>query len=180
MVIFDANYLVHLLHPDPGEVIDPETQRPVERVRDKIECLVEDLGKAQVKIVIPTPVLSEIFALDPDGANHYQSLLTDSSRFEFAPFDVMAAIEAGIQTNRAIGAGDKRGGTGDTWAKVKFDRQIVAIAKTRQINRIYSNDHGVRAHAALAGIEVIPVWRLPLPRPQQADLDLDSTPGEST
>jgi predicted nucleic acid-binding protein len=178
MVIFDANYLMHLLHPDPGRVIDPETNQPVDRIREKIEYLVETLGKAQDKIVIPTPVLSEIAALDPEGAIRYQALLSDTSRFDFAPFDVMAAIEAGIQTNKAIRAGDKRGGTEDTWAKVKFDRQIVAIAKTRQITTIYSNDTGVRAHAARVGIVVIPVWELPSPPPQQCDLNLEPSTEE--
>jgi hypothetical protein len=43
-------------------------------------------------------------------------------------------------TRAAVDAGDKRVGSDATWAKVKFDRQIVAIAQVRRATAIYSDD----------------------------------------
>jgi hypothetical protein len=52
---------------------------------------------------------------------------------------------------------NKKGGVAAAWAKVKFDRQIVAIAKVFKVSMIYSDDGDVRA---LAKPERIPVTRL--------------------
>ena len=45
------------------------------------------------------------------------------------PFGTRAAVEAAAAHREAMLAGDKREGSSASWAKVKFDRQIVAIAK---------------------------------------------------
>jgi predicted nucleic acid-binding protein len=173
MVVFDANYLIHLLHPNPGQVIDPQTEKPVDRIKERIEYLVECLDKAQEKIIVPTPVLSEVFSLSSDKAHDYLALMQSTYRFELASFDPMAAIEAGLAHASAKVKGDKREGADTSWAKVKFDRQIVAIAKTRQATTIYSNDKHIRTLGAREGIAVISVWELPDPPPQQSILDFD-------
>jgi hypothetical protein len=41
-----------------------------------------------------------------------------------------------------------------TWAKVKFDRQIVAIAKVEKASMVYSDDEDVRKLAAAEGIPI--------------------------
>jgi hypothetical protein len=46
------------------------------------------------------------------------------------PFDEMAAIEGAEMLKRFLKDGDKRAGDIGTWAKVKVDQQIVAIAKS--------------------------------------------------
>ena len=52
-----------------------------------------------------------------------------------------AAIETAAATLAAVGRGDKRSGLADSpWQKLKIDRQIVAIAKSRGIRVIYSTD----------------------------------------
>ena len=62
---------------------------------------------------------------------------------------------------------DKKGGSKGTWAKVKFDRQIIAIAKVREVSVIYSNDDDIRSFARKEGMKVISVWDLPDPPPEQ-------------
>lgn len=171
MVVFDANYLVHLFHPDPGEVLNPETGRPVECTKEKIEYLVECLVKAQERVLIPTPVLAELFSLAPDGAADFLSIIQNTYRFVLAPFDPVAAIEAGTANAKAVRKGDKRSGLNAPWAKVKFDRQIVAIAKTQSARTIYSNDNDIRTLAGIENIDVISVWDLPDPPPRQSDFD---------
>jgi hypothetical protein len=98
-----------------------------------------------------------------------------SAVFRIMPFDSLAAIEAAAMTRTAIDAGDKRGGSEATWAKVKFDRQIVAIAKITQATAIYSDDADVRAIAAAEGIPVIGLAELPLP-PQNPQIEMQLEP----
>jgi hypothetical protein len=60
-------------------------------------------------------------------------------------------------------AGDKRGGPQGTWAKVKYDRQIVAIARGEGADITYSDNNDVRKLATQAGIAVRRIAELPLP-----------------
>jgi hypothetical protein len=57
----------------------------------------------------------------------------------------------------------KRDGSDETWAKIKFDRQIVAIAKVHNATKIYTDDRGLRAIAERASIAVAGIGDLPLP-----------------
>jgi hypothetical protein len=90
------------------------------------------------------------------------------------PFDTIAAVEAALMTRAALSTGDKRGGLGAPWAKVKFDRQIVAIAKVARATMIYSDDADVRTLAAAENIPVIGLAELPLPA--QPELPLPTPP----
>jgi hypothetical protein len=58
---------------------------------------------------------------------------------------------------------------------VKFDRQIVAIAKVYKAHTIYSDDEDVKALAENAAMKVIPSWELPLP-PSKTPLFPDPEP----
>jgi hypothetical protein len=90
--------------------------------------------------------------------------------FLVKPFDEMAAIELAALELEDRKSGDKRGGVSAPWNKVKFDRQIVVIAKTNGAKRIYSDDEHVRAFAAKLGIETVSSWELQLPAAKQTDL----------
>jgi len=94
-----------------------------------------------------------------------------SAVFKIMPFDSLAAIEAAVLTRAAIDAGDKRSGSDSTWAKIKFDRQIVAIAKVARATAIYSDDADVRTIATAEDIAVIGLDELPVP-PQNPQIEL--------
>ena len=66
-------------------------------------------------------------------------------------------------TYDAISAGDLRAGTNTTRAKLKFDRQIIAIAKTQSQTTIYSDDEDIAKLAEALDVDVIPIHALPLP-----------------
>ena len=83
--------------------------------------------------------------------------------FRVESFDTRAAIELGAMSREALGARGKRGGLTAVWSKIKFDRQIVAIAKVVGASEIYSDDSDVVAIAKQAGIKVIGLADLPLP-----------------
>lgn len=101
MVLFDSDFLSVLLHERIDKVLDPKTKKPVERIKDKIRHLIDTLDKAREKILIPTPVLSEILCLCGNNANDVLAELMDTYGFEPAPFDVVAAVEAAIAISDA-------------------------------------------------------------------------------
>jgi hypothetical protein len=68
----------------------------------------------------------------------------------------------------------KRGDSSATWARVKYDRQIVAVAKVAGATTIYSDDGDVAALAKAAKVEVVRLADLPLP-PEDAQLKLELT-----
>ena len=76
-------------------------------------------------------------------------------------------------TRDAIASGDLRAGTDITRAKLKFDRQIVAIARTVGQKTIYSDDGDIAKLAEALELEVVPVHALPAgPEEPQGELDL--------
>ena len=74
----------------------------------------------------------------------------------------------------ALATGDKKSGSFESWVKVKFDRQILAIAKVVRANTLYSDDDKLRKAARNAGLVAVGVHELPIrPDPPQANLPLD-------
>jgi len=170
MALFDADFLGILLHPNPRAPLDPTTKKPIPRLKERLEHLVSTLEKVREKILIPTPALSEVLAIAADKASDYLAELTNNTCFEVAPFDQVAAVEAAVAAYEAKQRGGKKAGSTSTWAKIKFDRQIIAIAKVRGVNAIYSNDEDIRKAAARENIKVVSVWDLPDPPPKQTKM----------
>jgi len=176
-VVFDASYLVPLLDARVKGVSD----------NPRVNHLFATPEKAKAKIIVPTPALSEVLIGAGDAAPAYLDILNRSSRFKIVPFGERAAVEAADAHRRAIDAGDKREGLDSTWAKVKYDRQIMAIAKVENADCIYSNDDDLVRLGQKDGIHVVTLAQLPDPTaPASSDqysmfgrvLDLDVQPIE--
>lgn len=60
MVVFDTSVLLLLLYPDINGPIDPNTGEETINCAQRIEYLIQQLDNSNEKIIIPTPVLSEI------------------------------------------------------------------------------------------------------------------------
>ena len=166
MVVFDTSILLLLLYPDAKPPLDPVTGTVVEKAADRIKHLVDVLSNAKDKIIIPTPVLSELLVHAGDATNHYLDVLNSQAVFRIAPFDQKAAIEAAIATGDAISRGGIRIDATDpnaTRGKVKFDRQIVAIARTEGATAVYSDDDDVVKYAQQAGLKAYRSIDLDLP-----------------
>lgn len=67
------------------------------------------------------------------------------------------------RTRRAPERGDKKHGSKSAYQKVKFDRQIVAIAKSRNARLIVSDDDSLRRVALSVGLQVSTAEELPIP-----------------
>ena len=138
--------------------------------RAKLDDLVATLEKSKIKIVVPTPELTEVLIRAGKAREEIYNLLVRKSAFEVAPFDAKAAIECSLLLEEAWSATEKRRITN---TKFKFDWQIVAIAATRRVNAIYSEDGDVAKAAARVGIRVIRIDDLVLPESaKQTKLDL--------
>jgi hypothetical protein len=129
MVVIDSTNLLLLLRPGTP-VPSGLDGKPVDRAKERIDYLVHRLDKGKVKIIIPTPALSE--ALVKAGAAASQQIVEELQKhvvFSIEPFDTRAALEVAAMTRAALASGNKKGSSTAPWQKVKFDRQIVAIAK---------------------------------------------------
>lgn len=171
MVVFDTAFLMYLLRPEVGPPLDGDGVEIV-KWKERMAMLVAGLAKSKTKILVPAPVLSEL--LVRAGADESQQLVEaigKSSIFRIEAFDALAAIEVATMSREAIATGDKRGGSESVWQKVKYDRQIVAIAKVQQATVIYTGDTDIKAHCARAGIEAVNIGDLPLP-PEDAQIDM--------
>lgn len=163
MVVFDTTILVDLLHP-----------RTNADRRVKLEHLISELQRSKSKILIPTPALSEFLAGAGKARDDYYQKLSASSAFQVVAFDARAAMECALMIDEVRTNEDKKK-LGKTWAKAKFDWQILAIAKVAGATVIYSDDGDIVRMGKRFGIEVIKTYDLPLPASaRQGKLNLDS------
>ena len=169
MVVFDTAVLLL--------VMDPRAKSDVDQATGRVEHLIETLATDMEKIVIPTPVLSEILVHAGAAMQGYLDTLNGSAAFRIVPFDQKAAIECALAIKDSLDRGGIRADSADprvTRNKVKFDRQIVAIARAEGAHTIYTDDADVVGYARQAGLKACRPAELELPPedPQQS-LDLD-------
>jgi predicted nucleic acid-binding protein len=170
MALFDNTFLCLLFHPMAKPPCE-EQNNPISRCQERIDFLVSQLEEQHTKILIPTPALAELLVIA--GPNYVQYLNDINGRacFKIVDYDQRAAIETAHRMAEAIKMGDKKSGILSPHSKVKFDRQIVAIAKIENVKTIYSDDADIKSLADHVGIKVVRVEELPLPPPGQQRLD---------
>jgi len=176
MVVIDATILMLFLRPETAHHRDSGHEDPIEDVPARLTYLIARLERSRSKLLIPTPALSEVLVRANEGANRLVEELKKRSVFQIEAFDERAAIEVAAMTRIAIDQNDKRAGSPDTWAKVKFDRQIVAIARVHSASTIYTDDEGLKTIAEGQGIDVVGLADLPLP-PKNAQGEFDFSGG---
>jgi predicted nucleic acid-binding protein len=162
MIVFDAGVLQKLF-----------SHKTTREDRKKLDHLLRTLEAAREKVIIPTPALAEYLARAGAAAPQIVEELRKRSAFVITAFDQRAAIECALAINRDLSAGDKRGGVNTTWAKAKFDRQIVAIARANSARQIYTEDNDVKRLAKRESIQALSVGDIELPASdRQENLDL--------
>ncbi len=171
MKLFDAGFISLLLVPSARPPLDPKTGRPAERTRQRLEALIDRLDRQKETILIPTPALSEFLVLAGDDGPRYLAHIEKSSVFKVVDFDQRVAVEAAQLTIAAKAKGDKKGGSDSAWQKIKFDRQIVAVAKVNGADGIYSTDNDVMRYGKETGIDVLGVADLPEPPAEQLSFE---------
>jgi hypothetical protein len=176
MKAVDANMVSLLLYPNSKAPLDPVSKQPIEGVQERLDLWIRDLDVNGERLLIPMPALAEFLVLAGDAATEYLARIHRLPRFVIREFTERAAIEFAAVTRKALdlrGNVDKdldsrikRGFVESTWAKVNFDRQIVAIAKVEPVSALYSTDKDVHAHARIMGLPCFHLADLPLPKPK--------------
>ena len=134
MAVFDAAALLHFLEPGAPAALNPVTNTPVTDAKERIDHLVQTLEQQRETIIIPTPALSEVLVHADAAGPQYLDILNRTACFRIASFDQRAAVELATMTGETLETGSLRAGTNITRAKLKFCRQILAIARTEGAN----------------------------------------------
>jgi hypothetical protein len=125
--------------------------------RDRLTYLLETLDDEHIDLVVPTPVLAEMLSFGPLDIPAALAVLKGLSRLRIEAFGERAAFECALMLR---GTGRGRGPK----AKIKFDHQIVAIAKVVGADVVYSDDDDVQKLCQRERLLCFGVWDLP-PRP---------------
>lgn len=168
MVVVDTATLLFVLQPDARAPLG-EGGEPIPRCRERVELLLRNLSEAGVRVVVPTPVLAELMVSVGSGKVQLLGEINQSAAFYVAAFDQIAAVECACLNDPAL---QKKRGPKETKAKVKFDRQILAIAKVAGAHTLYTDDKQLIARAAVNGLKTVRMQDLPLPpEPPQGELE---------
>lgn len=152
LATFDSTFLALLTDgraaaPEPP----PGTQ---DTARARLEYLLEKLDDERTGVVVPTPVLAELLSFERVNLETALNLVKGLAGIRVEPFGERAAVECALMLRRTgRGAGPK--------TKVKFDHQIVAIAKAIGADVVYSDDKGVQALCERKSLSCFGVWDLP-------------------
>jgi predicted nucleic acid-binding protein len=157
-VAFDASFLVF--------TVNPRSNSSVARAPERVDGLIERLTEKKDKIIVPTPALAEILVVLGQGGPKYIEKMREFSCFQVRAFDERAAVEFGA-TMRARSKGkQKQARKNAVQSKIKFDHQIVAIAKVQGAKAIYSDDSQLRAFAEECGMDAYGLADVPVPMKQ--------------
>lgn len=161
--VIDATTLLLFLNPEAKPPLKPGLDEELPFAKERVDYLIATLEQDGTKIIIPTPALSEILVRSEDAAPEYLAILNHSSRFKIVDFDQIAAIELAALNREAIAAGGKKDGSDQPWQKIKFDRQILAIARVARADTIYSDDKNLMKFGKKLGFKIVQTHELPLP-----------------
>ena len=104
------------------------------------------------------PAISELLTVARHDPGDVLALLDTQARFQMVDFDRRAAIECGIMLRSAL---QRSARAGVSRVAVKFDAQILAIAKVAGASILYTDDDRLQDQARLVGIAAIGFWDLP-------------------
>ncbi|PBI78646.1 twitching motility protein PilT [Rahnella victoriana] len=164
-IIFDTNILIQAMNgmKDGCKLTNPEDGVEIPDPSRRVEALIDMIENRGGNIIIPTPVLAEyLVGINKNDQQTHLSLIQRKSCFEIANFDEIAALECAqmpsIQELKSMMKSD-------TANKVKFDRQIISIAKSLNVDEIWTHDIGVFRRCkemeivvkSLADIEPVPI-----------------------
>ena len=180
MIIFDSNFVLTLLRQIEFGPEDKTTGKPLEFHMERVQGYFEALDAKKDVIGIPTPVIAELGIRGTTTVQELVSQLSKSARFRFLPFDAMAAIECASIARAALEAGQKRAGAADpkeVWAKLKFDRQILAIAIVNRATAVCTWDSNLMKLCKDHKISTISIFDLQVPEAaRQHQFDYENQP----
>lgn len=162
MVVFDTSFLSLAFDSEFSPPIDPATGETMVDCKGKIEHLISSLAASKSRILIPTPVLAEFMIRGGPDKEKRLSIITNSKVFVVAPFDLRSAVECSLIEDEDT-ATKRLQDENVSKAKIKFDRQILAIALTRSASTIFTGDKKLAYRAQQCGLSATLTWQLDSP-----------------
>ena len=170
-IIFDTNILVQAITgmKDGCKLSNPENGVEIPDPGRRVEALIDMTESSGGAIIIPTPVLAEyLLGIDKEYHQIHLKKIQGQSCFEIASFDEIAAIEcAQMPSMQEL----KRMMQSDTANKIKFDRQIISIAKALNVDEVWTHDKGVFKRCKEMGMVVKSLADID-PAPKQVLIDM--------
>ena len=124
--------------------LDKRAHSSIQNGAALIANLVNNLDGERAKVIIPTPALAQVLTHHPRAGQAYVEHIRKCACFQIRPFDDKAAFELAQLLRENV-----------TKNILKFDRQIVAIAKVYGASVLYANDEEVVKFAAECGLQVV-------------------------
>lgn len=152
-IVIDTNVLVQIMQNDQAtDLRHPETGEIVDRLFERAAALVDHVDAIGGLVVLPAPVLSEyLFGIDKKSFQAHLDVINSVKSIEIAAFDQVAAIECALLVSDA----EQRAiDPNATKAKLRVDRQILAIAVAAGVSEIWTHDIGLTKKALSMGISV--------------------------
>lgn len=153
-IIFDTNILVQAITgmKDGCQLTNPENGLEILDPLRRVEALIDMIENSGGTIIIPTPVLAEyLVGIDKKDHQTHLNMIQQQSCFEIVSLDEIAAIEcAQMPSLKELKLMMKS----DTANMVKFDRQIISIAKALNVDEVWTHDKGVYNLCKKMGIVV--------------------------
>ncbi|YCH28992.1 PIN domain-containing protein [Erwinia sp. D4-22] len=182
-IIVDTNILISLMKKNSpsANLLGEDGFTIVDNLELRAKALLEHIERNGGTIVIPTPVLAEyLLGIDGEKNKHAQvAQIYSMNCFEIIPFEELAAIECSLLPSlQEFKQFAKQIDSNQTANKIRFDRQIIAIAKANGITEVWSCDGEVIKKGREVGIEVRSIEEMrPMPLSDQFPLNLlDDTP----
>lgn len=170
-IVIDTNVLVQIMQNEGAkDLVDPETDKVVIGAFERAAALVDRIDALKGVVVLPAPVVAE-YLLGIDR-KHYQlhlDMLSGVKCIEVSPFDQLAAVEcAMLVSNQEMKQLDPE----SKMAKLKYDRQILAIAIASGAKEIWTHDKQLYRRSKAMGLTARSLSTID-PKPQQLDFDAD-------
>lgn len=168
-IVIDTNVLVQIMQNENAkELADPVTGAGVDNAFKRAEALVEYIDAVKGIVILPAPVVSEyLLGIDRNSYQIHLDIINSVKSIEVAPFDQIAAIEcAMLVSNQEMKQLDPE----SKMAKLKYDRQILAIGIAAGAKEIWTHDKGLYKKAIAAGLSVKSLNDIE-PKPEQLDFN---------
>ncbi|MGO9269740.1 MAG: PIN domain-containing protein [Terriglobia bacterium] len=132
-------------------IFNRQAKASVANAAELVDDLIKFLAEETAKIIIPTPVLTEVLIKARDAGPTYLEKLKPYACFQIRPFDEKSAVELAETLVASIGKIRTKREVSQT--KITLDRQIVATAKAHSATEMYSDDKELRSFAQESGLD---------------------------
>lgn len=168
-ICIDSNCFAKLIDHASGELYDAKKQS-ISYSKERLDYFI---SSNRPQIILPTLIYCELLMISTVEDKFLDEYLASNAEFISAAYDVRAAsIHAQIE-KPLVQKNNKKAGRDENMNRLKFDRQILAIAKKFSVDYVITSDAGMVKDALRYGIQTKCVSTMDLPPDiKQPSLDL--------